>query len=75
MRPWMLFFKAVLDMIKIPPAIGTTTTITDEIESRDKEPLWRLKAMAAHTTYLLFTRYADTRTVAEVDKQFSLKLV
>ena len=56
LKPWIYFFKSILDM-EVPQEIGSYVQDMDTIEERDKEILWKLKAKAGLILYHLVSGY------------------
>jgi len=66
MDPWIQFFKTILDM-PVPDDISAATNSTEEIQSRDKNILWKIKGICSKLTYRVMVKYGNPAIVE--DKQ------
>ena len=72
----MILFKSLLDKPVDPSLESMPPTLnTEEIIKRDKESIWKLKGMAAHTTYRMFSKYGNKRFVDKEWEDFSTHFV
>ena len=58
----------ILDM-PVPEQLEAPTDVTDEVNSRDKNIIWKLKAEAARISFRLFSKYANLRYVTKDDPE------
>ncbi len=68
--PWINFFIAILNR-PMPAELTTPTNNHEDITERDKHPLWKMKGMAAHILFRVFSKYGNARFVEEADKPFN----
>ena len=54
-----------------PPELETFVEDKETIEERDKSMIWRIKGIAAKTTYRLFSKFGNPTYVDEKFKEFS----
>jgi hypothetical protein len=57
----------------VPPELGSFTENIEEIEARDKHPLWKLKGISSQMTYRMFSKYGNKICVDEKYEAFSEK--
>ena len=60
--PWIQFFKTLLDM-DVPGELASFTEDIDEIERRNKTIFWRIKGIAAKTSFSMFLNYGNPEKV------------
>lgn len=68
--PWVGFFIQVIKK-QLPTELTSQTQSAEEIERRDKHPLWKMKGIAMHVLYRIFSKYANEKFCDEADKPFS----
>ena len=71
--PWIQFFKTLLDK-PMPAELENFIEDKDDIEEREKHILWRIKGIAAKTTYRLFSKFGNPTYVDENFLDFSKRL-
>jgi hypothetical protein len=55
-RPWMAFFKYILEL-QVPNDLESYTDLPPTIQKRDKSTVWKLKFEAARIVHHLFNKY------------------
>jgi hypothetical protein len=68
--PWIQFFKTLLDR-PIPDNLESFVEDMDEIERRDNHIIWKIKGIAAKTTYRILSKYGNPKFVDEQFESFS----
>lgn len=56
--PWMGLFKTILDM-PCPAELCAHTTVTEQLQEKDKHVFWKIKGIAAKITYRIFIKYSN----------------
>ncbi|CDW76775.1 UNKNOWN [Stylonychia lemnae] len=70
--PWIQLFKTLMDR-PLPAELESPTEELEVIEEREKNLQWKLKGIAAKTTYRLFSKFGNPKYVDEKFGDFSKK--
>lgn len=68
--PWIQFMKTLMDR-PVPDNLESFIEDMDEIEKRDNHIIWKIKGIAAKTTYRIFSKYGNHKYVEEDKIPFS----
>lgn len=70
--PWIAFLKTLMDR-PVPAELELFNEDMSVIEQRDAHIFWKIKGIAAKTTYRIFSKYGNTKFVDEEYEEFSKK--
>ena len=73
-KPWMAFFKFVLDL-EVPADSEDYTDMPHIIEKRNKTGIWRLKFEAARIIHHMFNKYGMVDYVNDGEMPFHKQLL
>lgn len=71
--PWIQFYKTLLDK-PTPNELESFVEDMDTIEERDRSLHWKIKGIAAKTTYRLFSKFGNPTYVDEDFTEFSKRI-
>ena len=62
LEPWISLFKTLLDM-PVHEEVSSFTEDTNEIMSRNKHVIWKIKGIISQITYMLFLNYMNAESL------------